>query len=294
MAKPFASIIGATTLALATALSLVTFVGCSDSTTGPSDSVQSTDPYAYLKVDETDLSDFSEIPTFDQVFNASTPTPSDDPFINPPDSTHRGDTANHDKNPKDPTGGRGHDNHGPKDTLNRGGKDTLNHGGKDTVGHPIKDSLDRHGKDSLGGHGPKDSLDHGRRDFGRMNYGSYARIIKQLNLTAEQDSLVRGCFKDYRDCASAAAAAYGAARRALADSMHSAIAAVRAQVDAGTLTKDQAHAMLDSIARNYRAQAGPLAADYRTATELCRSAFNDCVRGVLTAEQQAIWDRLVK
>src|SRR5689334_20871891 len=90
MLRQFSYILGGVIIGLSV------LAGCSNSSvTGPADSglTTTTDPYAVLKVDATDFTDFSEIPTADQVIASSFVQDSPIPFSNP-DSLHRkGDSS---------------------------------------------------------------------------------------------------------------------------------------------------------------------------------------------------------
>jgi hypothetical protein len=291
MLRQFSYILGGVVIGLSV------LSGCSNSAvTGPTDSglTTATDPYAVLKVDATDFTDFSEIPTADQVMASSFVQDSPTPFSNP-DSLHR-------KGNDGGNGGRGPGKGGPKPGDSTGhGKDTTDHDrdttghGKDTTGHHTGDTLGNHKGDTLG-HRNGDTTDHrGRgKQFGHLNVDSYKRVVKALNLTAEQDSLIRICFAAYRDCSNGAARDYGSARKTLADSMNSAMRGVKAQVDAGTLTKDQARQAIATIQQNYRTQVQALLTTYQSAIDGCRTAFDSCVRAILTADQLAIWESLVR
>jgi hypothetical protein len=240
------------------ALAVGLYVGCSDaSVVGPTDSqTTNSDPYSYLKVDPTEYTDFSEIPSVDDVFGSDfAPVVYGDPG----DSTHRD----------------------PRDTTHRDPRDTSKH---DPIGGGRKDG-------PLGdrGRGPKGPV----RDFGRMLFGSYHHIIAQLNLSAEQDAAVRECFAAYRSCDSAAAADYRTARQAAMVEMHDAMAAIRAAVEDGTMTRDEAKAAIRELQQTYRAAVQSLLSDFNTARQGCRTTFESCVRAQLTDEQAAIWDRLI-
>jgi hypothetical protein len=216
------------------------FVGCSDtSITGSTDQqTTSSDPYEYLKVDPAEFTDFSEIPSADQVFTEE--------FFS---VVHQdSDDNNHGRPPHgDPRGGR-------------------------------------HGR------GPGDN-GHGR-DFGGLKRGSYERIIAQLGLSEEQAADVRDCFKAKRTCDSTAAAEYRTARKAAMDAMHDDMAEIRAQVEDGTMTRDEARAAIHELQLAYRADVQGLLSTLNAAMAACRATFEECVEAILTADQLAIWERL--
>ena len=223
------------------AMALGLFVGCSDnSITGSTDQqTTSSDPYEYLKVDPAEFTDFSEIPTADQVFT-------EEYFAV---VHHDSSDTNHGRPPHaDPFHGRGP------------------------------------------GRGPGDN-GHGR-DFGGLKRGSYERIIAQLGLTAEQLASVRLCFVAKRTCDSTSAAEYRAARKAAMDEMHASMGDIRAQVEAGTMTKEEARAAIAELQHSYRAEVQELLTTLKAAMDACRASFESCVEAVLTADQLAIWERL--
>jgi hypothetical protein len=264
-------------LAGALALSLTLFIGCSDSGISPSETSPSsvsgtTDPYSYFKQDPAVLTDYSEMFTASEVLDASVMTPPGR------DSVDRGRDSIHHNPPPPPPGG---------DTTRRGG-DTTHHNPPPPPPPPPGGDSTHHGDTT---HHP---LPPNRgANFGHLIPGSLGDIVRRLNLTAAQDSAVRHCFIDYRDCGATAARSYADQRRALADSMRGALENIRTQVQAGTITKAQARTMIDAINAAYRPQVDALGASYRSAMDTCKTAFEACVRAQLTAEQAAIWDRLI-
>jgi hypothetical protein len=234
MVKSFA--LGMSIMAMAFGL----FVGCSDtSITGSTDQqTTSSDPYEYLKVDPAEFTDFSEIPTADQVFTEE--------FFAV--VHHDSSDTNHGRPPfGDPRGGR-------------------------------------HGR------GPGDN-GHGR-DFGGLKRGSYQRIIAQLGLSDEQKASIRLCFEAKRSCDSTSASEYRAARKTAMNAMHDAMAEIRAQAEAGTITKEQARAAIAELQQSYRAEVQGLLTTLNAALAACRASFEECVEAILTADQLAIWERL--
>jgi hypothetical protein len=260
------------------ALAIGAVVGCSDSSVvAPSDSqTVSSDPYEYLKVDPAEFTDFSEIPTADQVF-------SDDFFA----------VVHKDSSDTNRDGGIGHgkDDHRDSSDTNQGGG--IKPGKGDTRDSATKGG----GKPPLGdpkggpGRGDKGGKGHGR-DFGGLKRGSYERIIAQLGLTAEQDASIRLCFEAKRSCDSTSAADYRAARKTAMDAMHDAMAEIRTQVEAGTMTKDEARAAIAELQQSYRAEVQGLLTTLNAGMASCKTAFESCVEAILTADQLAIWERL--
>jgi hypothetical protein len=187
--------------------------------------------------------------------------------------------------------GHGKDDHRDSSDTNHGG------GIGPGKGDPHDSSTKGGGKPPFGdpkggrGRGDKGEKGHGR-DFGGLKRGSYQRIIAQLGLTAEQDAAVRLCFEAKRTCDSTSAAEYRTARKTAMDAMHDAMAEIRAQAEAGTITKEQARAAIAELQQAYRAEVQGLLTTFNAATAACRASFEACVEAVLTADQLVIWERL--
>ena len=119
-------------------------------------------------------------------------------------------------------------------------------------------------------------------------------VIRQLGLSAEQDSLIRLCFAAQRECKTGAEAAYMAARRPLCDSLQATLRGIRAAVEAGTITRQEASAQLRAADQAYRASVASIEAAYRAALDACQQDFDACVRSHLTPDQAQTWDRLTR
>jgi hypothetical protein len=130
----------------------------------------------------------------------------------------------------------------------------------------------------------------GRRDFGRLGVVGYRHIFAELNLTPSQDSLLRVYLQDFRSCAQDDYATYNAARKQAFDSLKAAVDQIRAAVDAGTLTRDEAKAQIQTLVNAYRAQVEPLNAALKAAVDACRATFNTSFEAILTPGQLALWN----
>jgi hypothetical protein len=142
----------------------------------------------------------------------------------------------------------------------------------------------RHGR----GHGP-----HGIRGLGELIPRSYRLAVDSLNLTAEQDSLVSLCFEQARSCGLDAQQTFLTARRAIDSAMRPSLDSIRTLVQAGAMTRDQAHTAIDAIKATYATQVREMNAAFTASIDSCRSSLDNCVRGHLTAEQLVIWIRLI-
>ena len=137
-------------------------------------------------------------------------------------------------------------------------------------------------------HGDRADTATGARPF---NFG---QVISQLGLSHEQDSLIRLCFAAQRECHMAAEGSYKDARRALFDSLQSALRAIRVAVAGGSITRDEGSARIKAVNDAYRASAMALEASYRQADDACWQDLDGCVRSHLTPEQIAKWAALFK
>lgn len=279
----------------AIALMVGVLAGCQDSpTTSPDTSnaytVTGDEAYKAFELDATSLNDFSDIVAADQALDDAlllmSPPPDGDSLRgNPPgrDSLRRGPHP---------------------DSLRRGPRpDSLDNGRPDTnrrrhprLGPPRKDRPTPPRRGDSTHDGRPDSVRNGGRpdSLGHLLPINYERIIKQLNLTPEQDALVRLCFTAYRDCSRDADARYRSARQGAAEAYQAAIAEIQRKVSAGEITREEARAQINALNATYRQQAGELERAYRSALDSCNSEFRSCVASHLTAEQLAVWERLTR
>ncbi len=259
MVKRFAPFAGAI------ALMVGLMAGCQDSpTTGPDSTniyaTQADDGYRTFELDAAPLNDFGEIYSIDEAMD-------DALGLLPPTDTLRRDPPRPDTLRRDP----------PRpDTLRRDPPrpDTLR---RDP---PRPDTLRR---------------DPPRPDTtGHLVPNDYARIIRQLNLTPAQDSLIRLCFADYRQCTQSAATRYRTVRQEAFQRYRAALAEIITKVAAGELTREQARIALDRLNHAYRQQVAELENAYRNALRGCQNEFESCVKSHLTAAQILLWERLTR
>ncbi|KXK57474.1 MAG: hypothetical protein UZ07_CHB004000573 [Chlorobi bacterium OLB7] len=236
----------------AIALALGVAVGCSENniTEPAAAAAATTDPYYVLRPDASAMSDVSELPSLEELIASSGELTT--PNANPPDTGIRPG----------------------------GGKD-----GRDTGVKPPRDPRD------TGVKPPRDTAvkpPKGPRDYGRLQMGTYSRIIKQLQLTSEQDSAVRICFESYRRCVGDAAKTYGAARQALKAQFDAAYRELRSQPKGPE--RDSA---IKALRENYIASVTALNANYDAQVKECQTSFEGCVTSNLTPEQLERWTRLL-
>lgn len=151
----------------------------------------------------------------------------------------------------------------------------------------------RRGEPGGRGHGKRGGHDHGRDggigDITPLGIRNYRAIASRLGLSAAQDSLLRIYLADLRTCAEEPAAAYRTAREAVFAQYKPGVESIRAAVKAGTMTRDEAKAQLDSIRAAFEASIAPLNETLRAALASCRSTFDAAVEAMLTEQQHAIW-----
>ncbi len=182
-------------------------------------------------------------------------------------------------------------NHGPR-KPGRPGDDSTEH---DTLRGP-KDRGPR--PDS----GRPDSLRPGGGDkrppMGARNKPTPAeqklhRILSQLGLTEEQAVAIRECFAAHHECAKAATESYRTALEALRSDLNQARRDLKAKVEAGEITQEEARASYKALIDGFRAQGEELRAAHGTAMRACEAELIDCIKSNLTAEQTTKFDRLL-
>ena len=259
-------------------LALGVAVGCSENSITEPTTSTSTDPYYVLRPDASAMNDLSELPSLEALITGSGELTA--PNGAPPDTGIRpgGGKDGRDtgvKPPKDPRN--------PRDTGVKPPKDP-----RDTGVKPPRDPRD------TGVKPPKDPRDTGVKppkgpgDYGRLNMDSYRRIIKQLQLSPEQDSAVRICFEGYRRCVGDAAKTYGAARQALKKQFDIAMRELRSQPKGA-----DRDAALKGLRDKYIADVTALNAGYDAQTKDCQTSFESCVASNLTPDQLTRWTTLL-
>lgn len=134
--------------------------------------------------------------------------------------------------------------------------------------------------------------DKGDRGWGRLETRPYQRILAQLHLTEEQTAAIRICFTEYRECVTSASTRYRAARTESHETLKAGLARVRAAVEGGTMTREEAGAAVKSLTEAYREQVKGLDTAFRAAIAACQTALEECIKGHLTEEQLVRWNRL--
>lgn len=129
-------------------------------------------------------------------------------------------------------------------------------------------------------------------DKGGEKPGDKGGIFKKLNLTADQMGAVDLLEKQRKACEDPIIAALKASEKTIMDAFKAERDAVKAAVQAGTMTQEAARTAIRDIENRQREalKNNPARATAEAALKACRDTFNAGVRALLTPEQQAIWD----
>lgn len=136
----------------------------------------------------------------------------------------------------------------------------------------------------------------GRPDNDKRGIRSpFDRLLAALNLTDEQKAQVRSLQEAHKACATAALEALRAAERAVLDKAKADREALKAEVAAGTKTKEEARAAIRAInaATREALKNLPERAAAREAMKACDDAFLAGLRGLLTEDQAVILERFL-
>ena len=114
-------------------------------------------------------------------------------------------------------------------------------------------------------------------------------IIRCLELTAEQRGQFERLLKSYEDCIKAAREAYRAEEEAIRNRTRAAEREIRAQVEAGTMTKDEARAKMKEITTAARAAINAAREAATKAAAECKSQLMSSIEKILTPAQLEIW-----
>lgn len=123
----------------------------------------------------------------------------------------------------------------------------------------------------------------------------FARIFRQLELTAEQKEAVRGYMTEHHDCMKEAMMALRASEREIIQEANQARRAIMQNVKDSVITRAEAREQLRELNADTREalQNNPARAEAREAMCECLLALYANIRATLTEEQQAIWDEWV-
>lgn len=123
----------------------------------------------------------------------------------------------------------------------------------------------------------------------------FGRLIAALKLTPDQAAQVETLLAAHRDCAKAALEALKAAERTVLDAAKAAREEVKASVEAGTMTREEARQKVRDINKATREAIKnlPEREAARTALKACDDRFLTALRGILTETQITILDQFI-
>ena len=134
-----------------------------------------------------------------------------------------------------------------------------------------------------------------RPDKDKRVRSPFDRLLAALNLNDEQKAQVAALQEAHKACATAALEALRAAERAVLDAAKARVEAVKAEVAAGTKTKEEARAAIREINKATREAIKnlPERAAAREAMKACDEAFLNGLRRILTPDQVVILERFL-
>lgn len=134
-----------------------------------------------------------------------------------------------------------------------------------------------------------------RPDSAKRVRSPFDRLLAALNLSDEQKAVVARLQEAHKACATSALEALRAAERVVLDKAKAEIEAVKAQVAAGTMTKEDARAAIRKIngAAREAIKNLPERAAARDAMKACDEAFLNGMRRILNPDQIAILEKFL-
>lgn len=121
----------------------------------------------------------------------------------------------------------------------------------------------------------------------------FGRLLNALELTEEQRAQVAELLKSHKDCAGEALALMKEHNQAIMEKARAARAEILAQVEAGTMTREEARAAIRALNERVRnaLRNSDLRERVREMLKSCDAEFLRGLRQILTPEQQVIFDR---
>lgn len=123
----------------------------------------------------------------------------------------------------------------------------------------------------------------------------FDRLLASLNLTPDQKVQVERLLAAHKDCATAALEALKTAERAILDRAKAAREEIKASVEAGTITRDEARQKVRDLNKATREAIKnlPEREAARAALKECDDRFLTALRGILTEQQITILDKFI-
>lgn len=129
---------------------------------------------------------------------------------------------------------------------------------------------------------------------GDMRAKPFDRILRALRLTDAQKEAVKVCLDDFQACAKANMDTYRDARKELMDEFRTTAQGIRAALQAGTITTEEARTQMRAAMVALREAMKPIDEAMRAGMQSCHTALDECIHPILTPEQWALWQRLVR
>lgn len=128
---------------------------------------------------------------------------------------------------------------------------------------------------------------------GRPVRTPFGDLLRRLNLTDEQKAQVETLLASHNDCVKAALEALRAAEKAILDDARAQGEAIKAEAQAGTITREEARAKLRELNKATREalKALPGREEARAAVKACDEAFIAGLREILDETQTALLER---
>lgn len=121
-------------------------------------------------------------------------------------------------------------------------------------------------------------------------FGQLGRILPCLTLTADQLTQLKSLMDAHRTAVDQIINDARTAEQPFRTAADEKVKAIKAEVLAGTMTRDSARAAIQAIRTQLIADTKPLRDAARTQITDLQNALLPQIRAILTAEQQAIWD----
>lgn len=159
--------------------------------------------------------------------------------------------------------------------------------------HPHGDSARGDSARGDSARGDRPGPPHDGRPMPPLPGDKYGRILAQLGLDSAQRAAIHGCYDAYRECAKDPTDQFHTALMDLRTTLNAAISDLRAQVQAGEITRDSARTQYRALIGDVRTQVAALQTTLNDALSSCQSDLVDCIKSNLTADQLAKWDELI-
>ena len=133
----------------------------------------------------------------------------------------------------------------------------------------------------------------GKRDTVRRDTSSrpmpWQSVLPCLKLTPEQSAKLREFSVAQRDCEKAAREQFRSVIEPLRKAQQSEMDAIRADLRAGTITREEAAAKVKALNERMRAATQAAEAQVRAAVKACMDTFFASFESIMTPEQLAMW-----